>query len=176
MNRWPLFFRGLIFPFIVLAVSMPANAQENAALPDHLTFGYEEEGKVDATQAGCEAFVKDMVEWSEPEMKKAIADVCGARKRHVDAYAAIQKSYKALVTQIREDPRLEQASSVKGLETMVKACIDHKTGLTPGGHNIAIDIIPNDIAAECLTMGKHLLDDETSWLTTDPETHTRYSP
>ena len=52
---------------------------------------------------------------------------------------------------------------------MVKACIDHKSGLTPGGHNITIDIIPNDIAARCLEMGRKVLDEETDWLTVDPE-------
>ncbi len=35
-------------------------------------------------------------------MSNAIKDVCGARKRHVEAYAAIQKSYKALAKQIGE--------------------------------------------------------------------------
>ena len=158
------------------AAAVPAMAEDNQPLPDHLTFGYEDEGKIDASPAGCAAAVKDMVEWAEPEMSDAIKTVCGARQRHVEAYAAIQKSYKLLIAQIREDRRLEQASAVKNLEAMVKACIDHKSGLTPGGHNIAIDIIPNEIAAECLTVGKRLLDDETGWLTADPEKHTRYSP
>jgi hypothetical protein len=109
-------------------------------------------------------------------MQRAVRDVCAARKAHVDAYAAIQKSYKTLVTQIRDDTRLEQAASVRAIQTMVKACIDHKSGLTPGGHNIAIDIIPNDIAARCLEIGRKMLDDETNWLTADPEKHVHYSP
>ena len=50
-----------------------------------------------------------------------------------------------------------------------KACIDHKSGLTPGGHNISTDIIPNDIAARCLDLGRRMLDEEAAWLTTDPE-------
>ena len=44
---------------------------------------------------------------------------------------------------------------------MVKDCIDHKTSLTTGGHNIMIDIIPNDIATACLNLGKTVLDNET---------------
>jgi hypothetical protein len=32
------------------------------------------------------------------------------------------------------------------MQTMVKACIDHKSGLPPGVHNIAIDIIPNALS------------------------------
>jgi len=39
--------------------------------------------------------------------------------------------------------------------------MDHKFGLTTGGHNIMIDIIENDIAAQCLTLGSNLLKDET---------------
>ena len=38
----------------------------------------------------------------------------------------------------------------------------YKLGLNPGGHNIAIDIIPNEIAADCLTVGTKLLTDETA--------------
>ena len=44
----------------------------------------------------------------------------------------------------------------------MKACIDHKFGLTTGGHNIMIDIIENDIATSCLTLGSNLLRDETA--------------
>ena len=32
-----------------------------------------------------------------------------------------------------------------------------------------IDVIPNDIAARCLDIGRKMLDEETNWLTTDPE-------
>jgi hypothetical protein len=164
---------------LALALSLlplPSLAKDSQRIPDRLTFGYEEEGKIDPTESGCEVFVKDMVEWSEDEMKRAIKEVCAARRKHVEAYADMQKSYALLVAQIRADTRLEQASAVKNIEAMVKACIDHKTALTPGGHNIAIDIIPNEIAAECLTIGKRLLDDETAWLATAPEKHTRASP
>ena len=80
-------------------------------------------------------------------MSNAIKDVCGARKRHVEAYAAIQKSYKALAKQIGDDNRLDTAAAVASFEAMVKACIDHKSNVTTGGHNIMIDVIPNDIAA-----------------------------
>ncbi len=52
---------------------------------------------------------------------------------------------------------------------MVKACIDHKSNVTTGGHNTMIDVNPNDIAARCLDMGRKLLNEETAWLTTDPE-------
>lgn len=156
---------------LLLAAVAPASAQE--PLPDQLTFGYEDEGKVDASPAGCEGYVKEAVEWPEAEMKQAIEDVCGARKRHVEAYAAIQKSYKALAKQIGEDNRLDQVTAVKSFEAMVKTCIDHKSNITTGGHNIMIDVIPNDIAAQCLTLGKKLLDEETAWFG-DPES--RSSP
>ena len=102
-------------------------------------------------------------------MSNAIRQVCGARKRHVDAYARIQKSYKALVKAIGDDTRLDSATVVTSLQAMVKACIDHKSAVTTGGHNILIDVIPNDIVARCLDLGRAMLDEETSWLTTSPE-------
>jgi hypothetical protein len=39
--------------------------------------------------------------------------------------------------------------------------MDHKFGITTGGHNIMIDIIENDIRAACLTLGSNLIKDET---------------
>ena len=54
-------------------------------------------------------------------------------------------------------------------EAMVKACIDHKANVTTGGHEIRIDVIPNDIAARYLDMGRKMLDEETAWLTGDPQ-------
>ncbi len=153
--------------FIVAALS--ASAEDGTPMPDKLSFGYEEEGTVDPSPAGCEGYVNENVEWPEPEMSNAIKDVCGARQRHVDVYAAIQKSYQALAKVIGEDNRLDTAAAVSSFQAMVKACIDHKSNVTTGGHNIMIDVIPNDIAARCLDLGRKMLDEETAWLTTDPE-------
>ena len=90
---------------------LPVAAEERQPLPDKLTFGYDEEGKVDASQAGCEAFVKEMVEWSRARTCSRPSATCARRaSAHVEAYAAIQKSYKALVAAIRDDTRLEQAA------------------------------------------------------------------
>jgi len=100
---------------------------------------------------------------------------CPAFPPHVAAYAAIRKSYKALAKQIGEDNRLDTAAAVTSFGAMVKACIDHKSNVTTGGHNIMIDVIPNDIAARCLDMGRKMLDEETAWLTTDPEKNVRTS-
>jgi hypothetical protein len=152
---------------ILIVTDLPTYAQSEARkpLPDHLSFGYDQEGKVDATPAVCEAVVKETVEWGPEETKQAVKDVCAARKRHIEAYAAIQKSYKALAKQIEPDYRIDPASAVTAFKAMVKDCIDHKTSLTTGGHNIMIDIIPNDIAAACLKIGKSVLDDETYWFT-----------
>ncbi len=159
-----------VLPLLVaflIAANLPAYAKDEARkpLPDHLTFGYDQEGKVDATPAACEAVVKETVEWGPEETKQAVKDVCAARKRHIEAYAAVQKSYKALAKQIEPDHRIDPASAVTAFKAMVKDCIDHKTSLTTGGHNIMIDIIPNDIATACLNIGKTVLDNETSWFT-----------
>jgi len=149
---------------VVLAAHVPAHAEEEwHPAPDHLTIGYEDEGKVDASPKACEAFVRDAVEWPEDEISRTAKVVCAARKRHADAYAAMQKSYNALIKQIGEDNRINPGEAAKRLAAMVKACIDHKSNLTTGGHNIAIDIIPNDIAASCLQLGKSLLDAESDW-------------
>jgi hypothetical protein len=57
---------------------------------------------------------------------------------------------------------LNLPAAVASFKVLVKACMDHKFGLTTGGHNIMIDIIENDIAAQCLTLGSNLLKDETA--------------
>jgi hypothetical protein len=148
---------------LVFAAAPVSGQERRAPLPDHLTIGYENEGKIDASPAGCEAATKELVEWPEPDMSDAIRQVCGARKRHVDAYAGIQKSYKALVKAIGDDTRLDSATAVTSLQAMVKACIDHKSNITNGGHNISTELIPNNIAAGCLTLGKKMLDEEVAW-------------
>ena len=150
--------------FAALLLATVAYAQEaRKPLPDHLTFGYEGEGKVEATGAACLAAAREAVEWTEDETKKAADLICAARKRHVDAYAAIQKSYKALLKHIEPDHRLDPPAAITNFETMVKACIDHKSSINTGGHNIYNDIIPNHVAAECLRIGKDVLDSETAW-------------
>lgn len=171
MSRLPLVLA------VIAVAALSAFAEDGTPMPDKLTFDYEEEGTVDASPAGCAGYVKESVEWPEPEMSNAIKDVCGARQRHVEAYAAIQKSYQALAKVIGEDKRLDAAAAVTSFQTMVKACIDHKSNVTTGGHNIMIDVIPNDITARCLDLGRKMLDEETAWLTTDPEQQrARFSP
>lgn len=163
---------------LLMAAGAPAQAQdeERKPLPAELTFGYEGEGKVDASPKACEAAAREMVEWTEEETKKAAAEICAARKRHVEAYAAIQKSYKALVRNIEPDHRLDPPAAIASFEAMVKACIDHKSSINTGGHNIYIDIIPNHVAAECLTFGKELLDSETAWFDKGGWTEERPAP
>ena len=60
------------------------------------------------------------------------------------------------------DRRLDLPKAVESFKTLVNACIEHKFGLTTGGHNIRIDIIDNDIRAACVTLGSNLLKDETA--------------
>ena len=164
----------LLLSLVALCVAATAAAAAGE-LPDRLTFGYENEGEVDATPKGCEATVREAVEWSEEEVKRATADVCAARKAHADAYQAIQKSYNNFAKTFGEDTRLNTGEAVEHFQQLVKECIDHKSGITTGGHNITIDIIPHQIAAACLDLGKRLLDEETAWYKAPPETHTRLS-
>jgi uncharacterized protein len=127
-----------------------------------LKVGYDDEGKVDASAASCLAFVKETTEWSEAETRSAAQKVCEARKRHVDAYAKLQASYRAWLSVFSEDRRIDYVEAAKHMTTLVKACIDHKMNLTTGGHNIAIDIIPNEITATCLVQGARMLDEEAA--------------
>lgn len=166
--------RLLIF---LLALYVAATLSALAGdLPEQLTFGYEYEGEIDVSPAACEATVREVVEWSEDDVKRAVKEVCAARQAHVDAYAALQQSYKNFSKAFGEDTRLDTAAAVDHFQRMIKACIDHKTGITTGGHNITIDIIPNQIAARCLAMGKGVLDDEIAWVTGGAGLGARSSP
>lgn len=147
----------LMLAALCVATAFPAAAGE---APDKLTIGYDGEGEVDASPAACAAFVKDTVEWPEAETHQAVENVCEARKRHVEAYDAVQKSYRALVAAIGDNNRLDAAGAAKNFAAMVKACIDYKSNLTTGGHNVMIDIIPNDIAVDCLNAGKKIIDED----------------
>ena len=98
--------------------------------------------------------VKEITEWDKAQTEKGAKTVCAARQRHVAAYNALQANYKNFVKAFSEDRRLNLPGSVESFKTLVKACIDHKFGLTTGGHNIMIDVIENDIAASCLTLGR----------------------
>ena len=132
------------------------------AVPDRLIIGYDNEGKIDASPQACLAHVKEITAWDKAMTEKGARDVCAARKRHVEAYAALQASYKNFVKAFSVDRRLDLASAVSNLAILLKACMDHKFGLTTGGHNITIDIIENDIAAQCLVLGSNLVKDETA--------------
>lgn len=158
----------------VFCLSTLAHAQDEARKPppDHLTFGYEDEGKTDASPKACEAAARQAVEWTQEETKKAAKQICAARQRHIEAYAAIQKSYKALL----KHHRLNPPEAITAFEAMVKACIDHKTNINTGGHNIMIDIIPNHVAAECLKIGKNVLDEEVAWFAKGGMTDERPAP
>src|SRR5262245_48505726 len=114
--------RTLLAAILVAAASHALAAE----LPAKLTIGYEQEGEVDASPAAGEATGKELVEWSDAEMKEAVRTVCAARQQHVDAYAALQASYKRFAKVFGEDTRLSTAEAVEHFQQMVKECIDHK--------------------------------------------------
>lgn len=156
------FLLTIAFGGCVAVAGVDAAGAQATAVPPQLTIGYEHEGKIDATPQVCLAMVKEITEWDKAQTEKGAKDVCAARKRHVDAYNALQANYKNFVKAFSEDRRLNLPGSVGSFKTLVKACIDHKFGLTTGGHNIMIDIIENDVAAACLTLGANLLKEETA--------------
>ncbi|HKA80366.1 MAG TPA: hypothetical protein VKD43_10040 [Xanthobacteraceae bacterium] len=143
-------------------VFLVGGAHAETAVPDSLVIGYDHEGKIDASPQACLAHVKEITAWDKAMTDKGAKDVCAARKRHVEAYAALQANYKSFVKAFSVDRRLDLPSAVSNLKVLIKACIDHKFGLTTGGHNIRIDIIENEIAAECLVLGSNLIKGETA--------------
>jgi uncharacterized protein len=131
---------------------------------DRLAIGYDDEGKIDTSPQGCKAYVKETTEWDPVASEKASREVCAARKRHLEAYDQLQQSYQNLMIEMISDRRLNREEASTHLRTFIKSCIDHKYQLTTGGHNIQIDIIPNEIAAACLSLASKMLDYETSHL------------
>jgi hypothetical protein len=147
---------------LVLAGLVVLGTVARGEVPDRLIIGYENEGKIDASPQACLATVKEITEWDKAQTEKGAKEVCVARRRHVDAYAALQASYRNFVKAFSADRRLDLAGAVTGLKALVKDCIEHKHGLTTGGHNIRIDIIENDIVSDCLILANNLIRDETA--------------
>ena len=116
----------LAFAFALVA---PGLAQDDGRWhppPDRLTIGYEGEGKVDTSPGACDAFVRKDALWSEDQIFDGAREVCAARKRHLRAYAALQKSYAELRERLLVDHNLDGVSAIKSFEAMIKGCIEHK--------------------------------------------------
>jgi hypothetical protein len=138
---------------------------ERATPPETLVVGYENEGKIDVSREACVAHVKEVTEWSEAETQRGAREVCAARRKHIDAYTALQASYRAFIRALTFDRRLDWDDGAKTVPELVKTCMTHKFSLTTGSHNIRIDIISNEITAGCLTLVSNLLREETRQLT-----------
>jgi hypothetical protein len=150
---------------LIVTCTLVQLAHAESTVPAQLIIGYDNEGKVDASPQACLAQVKEVTEWDTAATERGTKQVCAARRRHLDAYAALQSNYKAFVEAFSKDRRLNLPEAVSNLKTLIKACMDHKFGITTGGHNIMIDVIDNDIRAGCLTLGSNLIKDETARFT-----------
>jgi hypothetical protein len=146
--------------FFVAGSSEATQAQD--PVPTKLVIGYDNEGKVNASPQGCLAYVREMTTWDQADTERGAKEVCAARKRHADAYATLQSNYQAFVKAFSQDRRLNLPDAVTNLKDLINSCMDHKFALTTGGHNIMIDVIENDIRADCLTLGSNLIKDETT--------------
>src|ERR1700733_1833744 len=146
---------------LIATVTLSEAAHAESAVPSELIIGYDSEGKVDPSPQACLAHVKEVTEWDKDATERGALQVCAARKRHADAYAPLQSNYKAFVEASSKDRRLNLPEAFSNLKTLIKACMDHKFGITTGGHNIMIDVIENDVSAGCLTLGSNLIKDET---------------
>jgi hypothetical protein len=136
--------------------------------PERLIIGYDDEDEIDHLVQTCVADAAEDTEgWSKKDIEEATRKQCAARKRHVEAYEALQGNYRTLMGLLAQDVRTEPADAAAQLKIMVKACMDHKSGVTTGGHNIMVDVIENDIAAKCLALGANLLHDEIRELVTN---------
>src|SRR5262245_30155227 len=140
-------------------------SSEQAMPPEGLTIGYQNEGRINASPQACVAHVKEVTEWNEADTQRGAHEVCAARKKHIEAYAARQGSYRTFIREVVKDRRFEWAEAANTVPVLVKTCMAHKFSITTGGHNIRIDIINNEIAAACLTLAANLLRDETRQLT-----------
>jgi hypothetical protein len=156
----------LLLLTLATSVALAGSVRAETAVPDHLVIGYDDEGEeIDTNPQACVAEVESVTRGEKAaKIKKDAREVCAARKRRVEAHAALQSNYKKFVNEFSEDRRLNLPAAVSNLKTLVRACIDHKFGLTTGGHNIWIEIIPHTIVAECLTLGSNLIKDETTKL------------
>jgi hypothetical protein len=155
--------RLVMLSLTVLAVATltsPARSQQ-AKPPETLTIGYDDEGKIDATLKGCVTTVKEVTEWDDAQTQKGAREVCAARQKHVEAYKAMQAAYKAFTATITKDNRFDWATAASTIPTLVKTCIEHKSAITTGGHNIYIDIISNQITTACLGLATNLMKAET---------------
>jgi hypothetical protein len=146
--------------FAVFALADRAQS-ERALPPETLTIGSENEGKIDASPQACLALVKEITNWEGAMAQRGARQVCAARKKHVEAYQALQATYKQFIQQVKKDNRFDWAEAAATVPPLVNTCIKHKFSITTGGHNIGIDIINNQIATACLNLATNLLRDET---------------
>jgi polar amino acid transport system substrate-binding protein len=147
--------------------------------PERLTIGssdsdasspsdaYDDEGIGHLVQTCVADAAEDTEGWSKKDIEEATRKQCAARKRHVEAYEALQSNYRTLMGLLAQDIRTQPTDAAANLRIMVKACIDHKSDVSTGGHNIMVDVIENDIAAKCLALGANLAHDEIHELVTN---------
>lgn len=124
---------------------------------------------MDATLDGCSKTVASITAWNGSDLNKGIAKACAARNRHLAAYERLQSDYRLFAAAVTTDRRLNLTASANHLKAFIKSCMDQKFAITTGGHNILVDIIPNEIAAECLNLGAELLERDTATLTCQPD-------
>jgi len=149
---------------VSLAFAAPAAWGAGGSMPKTLVIGYDGEGSVDTSEQACRAFVAQTIQWEKAETDQAVRDVCAAREHHVRAYDGLQKAYGGFRAALLASPRLDGSAAASSAGHLIKSCIDHKWALTTGGHNIRLDIIPNEIAVACLDLGRSLLEKETAEL------------
>jgi hypothetical protein len=72
----------------------------------------------------------------------------------------LQANYNAFISALTRDRRFDWAEAASTVPVLVKTCMTHKLSITLPGQNIRLDIIPNEVAAACLTLISDLLGEE----------------
>lgn len=138
---------------LIASTGLSVPSDRRVSSQDHLTVGYEGEGKVDNSFEACMAVASGMG-------IEAAHKVCDARNRHIVAYQRFQTAYARLGKILSADRRINLVAAMDQLKQLIRSCISHKLYITTGGHNIMMDIIPNEAAANCVSLGADLLTSE----------------
>jgi hypothetical protein len=127
-------------------------------LPEPLMIGYPEEGKVSGSWEACTTFVREGVPgWTEEQIQQGIRRVCVARNRHIVAYKQFQSEYKRFVAVMSHFHKITMSDVAEAMRKLIKDCMAYKATLSAHAHNISIDVVSNEEAADCLNVGADII-------------------
>ena len=137
--------------------------------PEHLVIGYPSEGEIDASPQKCiDDVTAETTGWAKEDIEVAARKQCDARSRHIASYKALQSNYHILMELLALRSGHTQADvAAASLKALVNDCINHKQGVSTGGHNIMVNVIENDIISKCLDLGANVMREEIREINAD---------